>query len=67
MTKRTPLRELRVALQAFGKAKEAAIGRVRSDAEKVRRIETDRSLTPQQRLETLKSLQMWPRIMLGIY
>ena len=67
MTKRTPLQELRVALQTFGKAKEAAIGRARSDAEKVHRIETDGSFTPQQRLETLKSLQMWPRIVLGIY
>jgi hypothetical protein len=67
MTKRSPLQELRVALQTFGKAKETAIERARSDAEKVHRVETDGSLTPQQRLKTLKSLQMWPRIVLGIY
>jgi hypothetical protein len=74
MTKRTPLQEYRVALekrnmalQAFGKAKEAAIGCALSDAEKVHRIETDGSLTPPQRLETLKSLQAWPRIVLGVY
>jgi hypothetical protein len=74
MTKRTPLLEYlvalekrNVALQAFAKAKEAAIERAVSDAEKVLRIETDGSLTSQQRLEILKSLQAWPRIALGVY
>jgi hypothetical protein len=74
MTKRTPLQEYRVALekrnmalQTFGKAKEAQIERFLSDAEKVLQIETDGSLTPQQRLEILKSLQAWPRIVLGVY
>ena len=74
MTKRTPLQEYRAALekrnaalQAFGRAKEAAIERVVSDAEKVLRIEKDGSLTSRKRLEILKSLQAWPRIVLGVY
>jgi hypothetical protein len=56
-----------MALQTSAKAKEAAIERVVSDADKVLWIETDGSLTPQQRLEILKSLQALPRIVLGVY
>ena len=78
MTKRTPLQERRVALEkrnaAWQKAQEEfeskkldAIERVLNDRDKILRVETDPSLSPEQRLEIFKGLQGWPRIVLGLY
>jgi hypothetical protein len=78
MTKRTPLREYRAALEklnaAQGKARREfearrlkAVERSKADRDKIIRAETDPSLSPEERLEIFKGLQGWPRIVLGLY
>ena len=60
MTNRTPLEKFEIA-------KLDALEEVVADAEKTYRVETDPTLSPDQRLEILKGLQAWPRIVLGLY
>jgi hypothetical protein len=67
MTKRTPLQEYRAALETFELAKLRAREKALSDYEKTFRVHTDPSLSPTERLQLFKSLQAWPRIVLGIY
>lgn len=78
MTKRTPLQEYRTARErrraAHEKADEEfeskkldALERALNDHDKIIQIETDPSLTPEQRLVALKGLRGWPRIVLGLY
>jgi hypothetical protein len=78
MTKRTPLQEYRAAREkrraAHEKADEEfeskkldALERALNDRDKIIQIETDPSLTPEQRLVAFKSLRGWPRIVLGLY
>jgi hypothetical protein len=78
MTKRTPLQEYRAALDKWRVAQEKAreqfeskkldaIERALDDREKIKRIETDSSLSPEDRLALCKSLRGWPRMVLGLY
>jgi hypothetical protein len=76
--KRTPLQEYRTALEEVRAAQEKAeaefankeldaIDRTLDDRDKVIRAETDPNLSPEERLALFKSLQAWPRIVLGLY
>jgi hypothetical protein len=78
MTKRTPLQEYRTALvkrdaaiQKAQKELEATtsdwVKRAEEERERINQIESDPSLSPEQRLELFKSLRGWPRIVLGLY
>jgi hypothetical protein len=78
MTKRTPLQEHRTALEKRRAAEEKArrefearrlkaVERPKADRDKIIRAEADPSLSPEERLEIFKSLQGWPRIVLGLY
>jgi hypothetical protein len=78
MTKRTPLREYRAALEKLNADQEKArrefearrlkaVERSKADRDKIIRAETDPSLSPEERLEIFKGLQGWPRIVLGLY
>jgi hypothetical protein len=78
MTKRTPLREYRAALEKRNAAQEKArdrfeskkldaIERALDDREKIWRIETDPNLSPDERLALCKSLLGWARMVLGMY
>jgi hypothetical protein len=60
VTKKTPLEE-------FEDAKLTALEKRLDDADKVLKAETDPTLTRDQRLKIFKDLQMWPRIVLGLY
>jgi len=78
MTKRTPLQEYRAALEKWHTAREKAreqfeskkldvIERVLDDRELIKRIETDPTLSPEDRLARCKGLRGWPRMVLGLY
>jgi hypothetical protein len=78
MTKRTPLQEYHYALDKLHADQEKArrkfeatglkaLERSGVDRDKIIRVETDPSLSPKERLEIFKSLQGWPRIVLGLY
>jgi hypothetical protein len=78
MTKRTPLQEHRVALEKLRAAQKKsqeefdakglnAVERVLADRDKIIQAETDPGLSPDERLALFKSLQAWPRIVLGLY
>lgn len=72
--KLTPLQEYRAAVEKLNAAQleyenrrlDAIEGSL-NEIEKIKRIETDSGLTPNERLEIFKSLRAWPRIVLGIY
>jgi hypothetical protein len=76
--KLTPLETYRAAVEKrdatigaaqteFAATRKAMIESARVAEEKIIRVETDDKLTPAERLEMLKGLQAWPRIVLGIY
>src|SRR5262249_51328801 len=78
MTKRTPLQERHIALEKLNAARKKAqekfeskkldaIERALNDYEKIKQIETDPSLTPEERLVAFRGLRGWPRIVLGLY
>jgi hypothetical protein len=78
MTKRTPFQEYRAALAKRNAAREKAqekfdtwrldqVEKSLDDPHSIVLIEFDPSLSPEERLELFKSLQGWPRIVLGIY
>src|SRR5262252_5438356 len=78
MTKRTPLQEYRAALAKRDAAIEKArkdletttsiwVKRAEEERERIKRIESDPSLSPEQRIALLMSLRGWPRIVLGLY
>ena len=46
---------------------QAEMENVHADAEKTVRAQSDPDLSPDERLEIFKSLQAWPRIVLGLY
>jgi hypothetical protein len=60
VTKRTPLEQ-------FHAATLDALEKTVDEAEKTRLAETDPALSREQRLRIFKSLQAWPRIVLGLY
>ena len=78
MTKRTPSQEYSAALAKRNAAQEKAqekfdnwrldqLEKSLDDRDSIIKIESDPSLSPEQRLELFKSLRGWPRIVLGLY
>src|SRR5262245_44669688 len=67
MTKRTPLEKYRRAQHAFESAKLDMLEAGVEEAEKTQRAENDPDYSPKERLDIFKSLQAWPRIVLGLY
>jgi hypothetical protein len=72
--KPTPLQERRAmvekliaAHEEFENKKLDAIEKYLNDTDKIKRAETDSSLSAKERLEIFKSHLAWPRIVLGIY
>ena len=51
----------------FVATRNAEMEAARGVTEKIIRVETDDTLTPAERLEILKGLQAWPRMVLGVY
>jgi hypothetical protein len=64
MTKRTPLQRYRLAQES---AKRKLREKGREEVEKTDRALFDPDLSPKERLDKLKKLQAWPRIVLGLY
>ena len=67
MTKRTPLEKQQKLRERAAAEVQAEMENVWADAEKTARARSDPDLFPDQRLEIFKSLQAWPRIVLGLY
>jgi hypothetical protein len=62
--KQMPLRKYHARLDAVRLNEQAKLDR---DVELTRKAEQDPNLSPAQRLDILKRLQAWPRIVLGLY
>jgi hypothetical protein len=64
---RAALEKLGEALEQFESQRLDAIERSLDEREEIKRAETDPNLSPEERLEIFKSVQAWPRIVLGLY
>jgi hypothetical protein len=67
VTKRTPLENFQAFRRAALAAMQAELEKAFADAEGMVQAMLDPDLSPDQRLDILKSLQAWPRIVLGLY
>jgi hypothetical protein len=67
VTKLTPVEEYKTLRERVADQMKAAHKRVHDDAEKTARALSDPDLSFDERLEIFKSLQAWPRIVLGLY
>ncbi len=79
MTKRkSPLQVINEALKKRDAAKEQAqktleaitwawVEKAKADRDEIKRAKTDPNLSPEERLKIFKSVQAWPRIVLGLY
>lgn len=67
MTKRTPAEKYQKLRESVLAEIQAAAENVHAEAEKTLRALSDPDLSPDDTLEIFKTLQAWPRIVLGLY